>query len=39
MVCLVLEPWEAGWKVQMNQLRYGGTPFYVILVGNFVMKQ
>ena len=27
MVCLGLEPGVAGWKVQVNPLSYGGTPF------------
>ena len=26
MVCLGHEPGAAGWKVQINQLSYGGTP-------------
>ena len=26
MVCFQFEPEMAGWKVQMNQLSYGGTP-------------
>ena len=26
MVCLGLEPWAAGWKVQTNPLSYGSTP-------------
>ena len=27
MVCLGLEPGVAGWKVQMNPLSYGSTPY------------
>ena len=26
MVCLVLEPWAAGWKGQTKPRSYGGTP-------------
>ena len=29
MVCLELEPRVAGWKAQMNQLSYGGTPILI----------
>ena len=25
MVCLGLDPWEAGWKALTNPLSYGGT--------------
>ena len=28
-MCLGLEPGAAGWKLQMNTLSYGGTPFSV----------
>ena len=33
MVCLVLEPSVAGWKVQTNPLSYGGTPSTVFFIG------
>ena len=31
MLCMGLEPRAAGWKVQTNPLRYGGTHCYAVL--------
>ena len=32
MVCLGIEPGEAGWKAQRTPLSYGGTPYLYLYV-------